>query len=158
MRVLRAIAAFLILPGVVAFFLPWLLLTIDPRSRGENGVGEALMIVGAGVLLWCVRDFFVSGGGTLAPWDAPQKLVVTGLYRYTRNPMYVGVILVVAGIGVAWSSPVVLTYAAVLVIGFHIRVVKGEEPTLEAQFGNDWREYAAAVPRWRPRFRPWRNV
>jgi protein-S-isoprenylcysteine O-methyltransferase Ste14 len=67
------------------------------------------------VLLWCVRDFYVSGRGTLAPWDPPKHLVVVGLYRFTRNPMYIGVLMVVGGWGLRAGSPVLGMYLVVLV-------------------------------------------
>jgi protein-S-isoprenylcysteine O-methyltransferase Ste14 len=104
-----------------------------------------------------VRDFYVSGKGTLAPWDPPKNLVVVGLYCHVRNPMYVGVLTLVAGWAVVFESPLLVLYALILAIGFHIRVLKYEEPWLASQFGNDWREYSKAVRRWIPRFRPWQG-
>ena len=93
----RALLAFLVLPGVVAFVVPPVLAAIDPWSAGILLPGAVVMLVGLGWLLWCVRDFYVSGKGTLAPWDPPKKLVVVGLYRHVRNPMYVGGLTLVAG-------------------------------------------------------------
>src|SRR6185436_8584710 len=93
MLFIRALISFLALPGIVAFLAPALLLgSIGPRTpRGE---GVIVFVVGVLVLLWCVRDFYVAGKGTLAPWDPPRHLVSVGLYRYSRNPMYVGVLLI----------------------------------------------------------------
>jgi len=118
--------------------------------------GLAVMFVGAAVLLWCVRDFYATGKGTLAPWAPPKSLVVVGLYRFVRNPMYLGVLLLVLGWAVLLSSPILAAYAGVLAIGFHTRVVTHEEPWLESEFGEEWTEYRAAVSRWLPRLRPWR--
>ena len=113
------------------------------------------MVAGLVLLLWCVRDFYVRGKGTLAPWDPPQNLVVVGLYRYMRNPMYVGVLTLVGGWVLTVGSFLVALYAVVLAIAFHIRVVVNEEPWLRSQFGDDWARYSANVPRWVPRLKPW---
>ena len=106
------------------------------------------LILGAAILLWCVRDFYVSGKGTLAPWDPPKHLVTVGLYRFTRNPMYVGVLLLLCGWSVLAGSPLLAGYTVFLAIAFHLRVVLYEEPRLKTQFGSEWPNYAATVPRW----------
>jgi protein-S-isoprenylcysteine O-methyltransferase Ste14 len=103
-------------------------------------------------LMWCVRDFYVSGKGTLAPWDPPARLVIVGLYRYTRNPMYVSVLLFVGGWSAVAASPVLACYAAVVAVAFHLRVLLHEEPWLAKNFGPEWSAYSARVPRWIPRF------
>jgi protein-S-isoprenylcysteine O-methyltransferase Ste14 len=84
-----------------------------------------------------VRDFFVAGRGTLAPWDPPRHLVVVGLYRFVRNPMYVSVLTVVVGWWLATGSRLLAGYAVVLAIGFHLRVLYHEEPWLRRQFGEE---------------------
>ena len=106
---------------------------------------------GGFILLWCVRDFYVSGKGTLAPWDPPKKLVAVGLYRVVRNPMYVGVLLIVAGWGLWRTSPVLVIYWLLIASAFHRRVTRNEEPWLAEQFGKDWEIYACRVNRWVPR-------
>lgn len=151
----RALLAFLVLPGAVAFIVPPVLALIDPWRTGVFLPGALVMLLGMVLLLWCVRDFYVSGKGTLAPWDPPTKLVVVGLYRYMRNPMYVGVITLVVGWSVLLTSPVLMCYALILAGGFHIRVLTHEEPWLESQFGSEWRQYRAQVGRWMPRLTPW---
>ena len=98
-----------------------------------------------------MRDFFVSGRGTLAPWDPPAQLVIAGLYRYVRNPMYLAVLLIVAGWSLLYGSLSLAGYALVLVVGFHLRVILHEEPWLRKNFGPEWVSYSAAVPRWLPR-------
>lgn len=152
---LRALLAFLVLPGVVAFIAPPVLVFIDPWRTGVFLPGALILLLGMVLLFWCVRDFYVSGKGTLAPWDPPTKLVVVGLYRYMRNPMYVGVITLVVGWSVLLTSPVLMCYALILAVGFHIRVLTHEEPWLESQFGSEWRQYRSEVGRWVPRLTPW---
>ena len=109
-----------------------------------------VLAVGGIALLWCVRDFYVSGRGTLAPWDPPKRLVVVGLYHFVRNPMYMAVIAILVGWSLLYRSEVLALYAAVVAIVFHLRVLLHEEPWLRRQFGADWDHYAARVPRWWP--------
>ena len=153
----RALLAFFLLPGIGAFLAPPLIATFDPWRRQIWQAGLGVMSMGAAVLIWCVRDFYVSGKGTLAPWDPPKRLVVVGLYRYVRNPMYVGVLLLVLGWTVYLASPLLVVYTGLLAIGFHIRVIRHEEPRLRAKFGQEWRDYATAVSRWFPRLRSWKK-
>ena len=147
---LRALLAFLALPGIVAGLLPFLVLGGNPRPAPGAAPGFTILGAGLALLLWCVRDFYVSGRGTLAPWDPPRHLVVVGLYRFVRNPMYVAVLTIVAGWGVAYRSPSVGVYLLVLAAGFHLRVVLGEEPWLRRRYGAEWERYCTAVPRWIP--------
>jgi protein-S-isoprenylcysteine O-methyltransferase Ste14 len=94
---IRALFAFLALPGIVAGLLPALIVASDAQRSSGSGFGWVLIGMGLFLLLWCVRDFFVSGRGTLAPWDPPRHLVVVGLYRFVRNPMYIAVLTLVLG-------------------------------------------------------------
>ena len=114
-------------------------------------LGWPILIFGVLVLLWCVRDFYAIGKGTLAPWDPPKRLVVVGLYHYVRNPMYIGVFATVAGWSLIAGSPLMAAYACLLAVAFHLRVMFYEEPTLASQFGDDWERYRANVGRWMPR-------
>lgn len=151
MGFLRALLAFLVLPGVFAVLVPPLVARLDPWHGPGSSAGYVVGAIGAVVLGRCVRDFYVAGKGTLAPWDPPRHLVVRGLYRYVRNPMYVGVLLVVVGWALATGSPAVAAYAVALAAGFHMRVVTAEEPWLARSFPADWPAYAADVRRWTPR-------
>lgn len=153
----RALIAFAALPGIGAFIAPLAIAYLDPWIGNLQMPGAMAMCLGTFVLLWCVRDFFVSGKGTLAPWDPPKKLVVVGLYRFMRNPMYVGVLLLVLGWSLYFMSPILILYMAVLAFGFHIRVVRNEEPWLKEQFGKQWELYQQEVPRWLPRRTPWKE-
>jgi protein-S-isoprenylcysteine O-methyltransferase Ste14 len=158
MLLVRAILAFLALPTIAGFVVPWLLVRSDPWRGGGCSAGASLAALGAAGLVWCVRDFYAVGRGTLAPWSPPRRLVAVGLYRVVRNPMYVSVVALVAG--TAWwrTSPWVGAYATVLAVAFHLRVVLYEEPWLERNFPEEWRAYAAEVRRWVPRLRPWRGA
>ena len=151
----RALLAFLALPGLFAVLLPWLI-TANDSARGEgNAAGIVVVAVGLAILLVCVRDFYVAGKGTLAPWDPPKHLVIVGLYRYARNPMYLGVLMLVAGWSLTTGSFWLTGYWAALGIAFHLRVLLYEEPWLSKQFGAQWETYAASVSRWLPRLTPW---
>jgi protein-S-isoprenylcysteine O-methyltransferase Ste14 len=145
---LRALAAFLILPGMVAFVVPLLIAHYDPWPAYASDTGLILMFIGVLVLLSCIRDFYVAGKGTLAPWDPPQQLVTIGLYRYSRNPMYIAVLIIIAGWAAYTGSHFVLVYGFVCAAIFHRRVVVHEEPWLGNKFGEDWQRYQRMVPRW----------
>jgi protein-S-isoprenylcysteine O-methyltransferase Ste14 len=159
MLVLRALFFALLMPGTVVIVIPWLLLRGQPsrdvRLDLPAVVGSALAIAGAATLLVCIRDFAVSGRGTLAPVDPPRKLVRVGLYRHVRNPMYLGVLLVLVGEALFFESPALGFYAAVLALTFHLFVVLVEEPSLRGSFPSDYERYRTGVPRWIPRLRPW---
>jgi protein-S-isoprenylcysteine O-methyltransferase Ste14 len=144
----RALLAFLALPGVVAFAVPVSWLLSSQRTRLLHPWGLVLLGLGVSALLRCVRDFYVAGRGTLAPWAPPTRLVVVGLYRYTRNPMYVAVTLVLLGWTVSFAAWDMLAYCAGMALVFHLRVVLAEEPWLARRHGEEWERYARAVPRW----------
>ena len=144
----RALLAFLALPGVVAFAVPAVWLHSSGRTTPVHPLGLVPLAVGVAALLWCVRDFYVSGRGTLAPWAPPANLVVVGLYRFSRNPMYVAVTLILLGWAAAFASRGLLVYAAAVAIAFHLRVVIAEEPWLAQKHGVAWQEYSRRVPRW----------
>ncbi len=150
----RALIAFLVLPGAFAFLLPPVIATFD-SWRGEMWPeGYPFQVLGALIILLCVREFYVTGKGTLAPWCPPKHLVVIGPYRYVRNPVYIGVVLLVSGWALVTRSVAVGVYTALLGIVFHIRVVLSEEPRLSRQFPSQWPAYFASVPRWIPRTTP----
>ncbi len=149
----RALFAFLVQPGIVAGLIPGLIVFADAHRHGGFALGFALLMAGLVLLLWCVRDFYVAGRGTLAPWAPPQQLVVVGLYRYARNPMYVAVLTIVLGWSLAFTSASLALYALVLALAFHLRVVLHEEPTLKRKFGEGYERYRKIVPRWIPAWR-----
>ena len=145
---LRALLAFLALPGVVAFAVPVAWLVASSHTRLVWPFGLVPLAVGCLGLLWCARDFYVSGKGTLAPWSPPVHLVAGGLYRYTRNPMYVAVTLILLGWAASFGVPGLFAYTVIVAVAFHLRVVLGEEPWLARTHGAQWQEYASRVPRW----------
>lgn len=147
----RAVLAFLALPGVVALAVPWLLARAT-RARFDLTLGGAVALgLGLALLLWCVVVFYRVGEGSLAPWSPPRHLVVVGPYRWSRNPMYVAVLLLLLGWAVLFASAALAWYASAVALAFHLRVVWGEEPWLARQHGAAWTVYAANVPRWWPR-------
>ena len=141
----RAALAFLALPTVVAFIFPLLL---APRDTRFDRTTLPITGLGLALLLWCVRDFYVAGEGTLAPWAPPKHLVQVGLYRVSRNPMYLAVMVILIGWAVGFGSLTLALYAAIVAIAFYLRVVTYEEPILARTFGAEWLTYRGRVPRW----------
>ena len=146
----RAIFAFLALPGTVAFLIPLWLLAPGGLDAFTNPFGFIPLVLGMVCLLWCVMDFYRAGRGTLAPWAPPKALVVSGLYRYSRNPMYVAVLLILLGWSIGFQSWTLTSYALMIAIAFHLRVVLNEEPFLARTHGDAWRRYKSTAPRWLP--------
>ncbi len=143
----------LIVPGTIGVYVPLLLAQGRPAAEGPVFLSAlALLALGGATYAWCVWDFAVFGRGTPAPIDAPKKLVVRGLYRYTRNPIYLGVLTVLLGWTVMFQGRALLIYAFCVGIGFHIFVVLYEERRLAQQFGAEYHDYCEKVGRWLPRF------
>jgi protein-S-isoprenylcysteine O-methyltransferase Ste14 len=139
----------LIVPGTVAVYVPLILFRHGVVSAGFTFlIAILLLAVGGAIYAWCVFDFASFGRGTPLPLDAPKKLVRRGLYRYTRNPMYVGVLTVIFGWAVLYRSTAILLYGLVVALCFYSFVVFGEEPRLRKRFGSDYERYCAEVPRW----------
>lgn len=154
-------AVFLVLaPGTVAGLAPWLLTRWDfrPPLLGLlmlRSIGALLLLAGLGVLLDSFLRFALQGLGTPAPVLPTRRLVVTGLYRHVRNPMYLAVVSAVVGQGLLFGSERVLGYALIVGLAFHAFVVLYEEPTLHASFGSEYDAFRSAVPRWLPRTFAW---
>lgn len=149
----RSLLFLVLIPGTVAGYIPWRILRARqqfafPDFSISSVLAAGLALLGLCVLLVCVWDFFQVGRGTLAPFDPPQRLVVRGLYRFTRNPMYNGVIALLLGEAWFFQSSDLFQYALVIFIMFHLMVLIYEEPALDAKFGESYRAYRAAVPRW----------
>ena len=151
---LRTLIFLVLVPGTVLFYIP-----IEIASSTERLVplgplrflGLGPLALGTAIVLWCARDFTVKGRGTPAPIDPPKELVVRGLYRYVRNPMYVGAVLILVGHFGWFQALDLLLYLAFVWLAFHLFVVLYEEPALTRKFGDAYRDYRASVPRWIPR-------
>jgi protein-S-isoprenylcysteine O-methyltransferase Ste14 len=118
-------------------------------------LGAALICAGVPVVLESFARFALQGVGTPAPPFPTQHLVVSGFYRFVRNPMYISVVSIVLGQGFLFGSLHVLEYGIVAWFVTHIFVLAYEEPTLRRTFGDEYRVYCANVPRWIPRITPW---
>lgn len=144
-------------PGVVAGLVPWLLTgwrSSDPPSVA-SGLGWALIAAGSAVLVHAFARFVVEGRGTPAPIAPTERLVVGGLYRHVRNPMYVAVGATIVGQALVLGRPVLFVYAAAFWLVVASFVYAYEEPTLSARYGEEYAAYRRAVPAWWPRLRPW---
>lgn len=150
---MTALKSFLFLiaaPGMVAGYIPLGLLRWG--SRIETGVfgwlALPLWILGTTIILWSFWNFLAQGRGTPAPIDPPKELVAVGFYRYTRNPMYVGVFSVIVGHFLWFGFWYLLIYAAIIFLTFNTFVAYYEEPTLRKKFGAAYDDYCQRVPRW----------
>jgi protein-S-isoprenylcysteine O-methyltransferase Ste14 len=148
----RSVLFTFVVPGTVAGWVPLLLLrgATLADAGALRWLGVAPLVAGLVVYVWCVADFATVGRGTPAPIDPPKELVRRGLYGVTRNPMYVGVLAVLAGEAWLFASPLLALYAAFVFACFHLFVLFYEEPTLRRSFGDAYERYCAAVPRWLP--------
>jgi protein-S-isoprenylcysteine O-methyltransferase Ste14 len=137
--------------------IPWLLARVGPRLPMGlwHWLGIVPLAIGGLALLWCNWAFVVRGRGTAAPYDPPRELVVQGLYRHVRNPMYVSAVLIVLGIGLWTGAASLFGYSLLLALSYHLFVRYYEEPHLQRVFGQSYAEYCAGVPRWWPRVTPW---
>jgi protein-S-isoprenylcysteine O-methyltransferase Ste14 len=145
---IRSIAAFVALPGVVAFILPISIGISSGLKSRYLALAAVPLCLGIFLLLWCVREFYIAGRGTLAPWDPPRNLVITGPYRVSRNPMYIAVIAILVGWCVLWDSRTLVIYTVLFLCAVHLRLLMFEEPWAARQFGAQWQRYRARVPRW----------
>ncbi len=159
------IKAIIILPGTVLVFVPTAILLLAGGTRFAADIqtpaeftfyaAGMLFAVGGYLSIRTVRLFTTFGEGTPAPWEPPQKLVIRGPYRYVRNPMITGVILVLLGESLLFNSWLVFLWTSVFLIGNMIYFPYVEEKGLVARFGNPYREYRDQVPRWVPRLWRW---
>lgn len=142
----------LLVPGTVLVLIPHFLLGgATPTWDMLSWLGVGLLGIGAAIYLHCLWSFQTFGHGTPAPLDAPKRLVDVGLYRFVRNPMYVGAFTMLLGEVVCFRSVVLLVYALGWLTLIHLVVVLYEEPTLRASFGEGYARYCRHVRRWIPR-------
>jgi|ERR1700722_9329810 protein-S-isoprenylcysteine O-methyltransferase Ste14 len=152
--ILKTLLFTILVPGFVAGYVPYVLLDGKraPSHDPLGWFGGVLLVLGACVYFRCAWEFAVRGLGTPAPIAPTKFLVVGGLHRYVRNPMYIGVALVILGQAALFRAPHLAEYAALMLLIAHLFVIFYEEPTLRRQFGESYEEYRCTVPRWIPRF------
>lgn len=148
----------ILVPGAVTLYLPYSLLSSSDGSLQAASLALAVpasicILIGIAIYLRCAWDFAIEGLGTPAPIDPPKKLVVTGLYRWFRNPMYQGILLILLGECLLFIDPGLAIYTAAFALVFHLFVVFYEEPILRNRFGASYIDYCRQVPRWNFAFR-----
>ncbi|MBT1536849.1 isoprenylcysteine carboxylmethyltransferase family protein [Ralstonia solanacearum] len=153
---------FAIAPGVVAGLVPWWLthwrvLRPLPEFVVVRGLGVVLLFGGTVALIAAFTRFVTEGAGTPAPVAPPERLVVGGLYRHVRNPMYLAVEATIVGQALLLWQPALLLYAAAVWATMALFVRTYEEPALRRKFGAQYEAYRDAVPAWWPRLRPWKR-
>jgi protein-S-isoprenylcysteine O-methyltransferase Ste14 len=147
----------MIAPGFIAGWVPWWIShwQVEAPFFGIQlfrYVGAALLTLGLAGLLDSFLRFALQGIGTPAPVFPTRHLVVSGLYRYVRNPMYVAVVSAILGQGLLLGNLKLLEYGGLVFLLFHLFVMVYEEPTMRATFGAEYESFCARVPRWIPRF------
>lgn len=153
----------MVVPTNVSTTIPFLILhsfkkLALPHLWGFYAVlGGPLVLFGILTFVFSALTFAQAGRGTPIPWDAPKDFVAVGLYRFVRNPMYLGVLSVVLGWALIFCAPILLGYLFTLWLFFHLFILIYEEPTLRRRFGDSYREYCRGVPRWIPRETPARR-
>jgi len=158
MLFLRSVFFTILQPGAVTILIPyWLVSSTGGEVLKDQPAirfsGVPLIVMGAIGLLWCIWSFFSSGRGTISPIDPPKHLVVRGLYRYVRNPMYLAVLIILVGEAIFFGSLRILIEAVVFLVLANLFVAFYEELVLKRQFGQSYEEYKQKVGRWIPRLR-----
>jgi protein-S-isoprenylcysteine O-methyltransferase Ste14 len=153
----RSLLWTVLLPGFFAGYVPWRYFGLGRQRLDSLSPGHILGFfcigLGAVLLAVCIFEFARSGRGTLSPVDPPRHLVVRGLYRYVRNPMYLSVTIIVLGEVLVTQSPALALYWAIWFLGANLFLIGYEEPTLRRRFGASYDDYSRKVGRWIPRFR-----
>jgi protein-S-isoprenylcysteine O-methyltransferase Ste14 len=138
-------------PGLVVGLFPFLILgKMDLKMDFQMGhyLGTVLFILGLIVLFYCIVKFSLEGLGTISPADPTKRLVISGLYKFSRNPMYIGVILALTGETIFFNSFSLLLYTFVVFTGFNLFIIFFEEPRLRRDFGLEYGQYIKSVRRW----------
>lgn len=141
-------------PGLVAGLIPFWISGFKINSifddvwQLHHYVGTAFFSIGLIIMFWCIINFAIKGKGTLSPLDPTKKLVVAGLYHFSRNPMYVGVILMLIGEAIFFQSIGLWIYSIMVFIAFNIFTILVEEPRLRKDFGEEYERYCEKVRRW----------
>ncbi|MFZ6011440.1 MAG: methyltransferase family protein [Bacteroidota bacterium] len=149
----------LILPFTVTVVVPYFIYQNNTKLILDNLMtkitGAILFVFGMSLFIYAVSLFRKKGEGTLAPWTPTQKLIVSGPYRYCRNPMITGVLFMLTGESLFLNSTGILVWAGAFLLINTLYFVVYEEPSLEARFGDSYRHYKAHVPRWIPNIKPY---
>lgn len=141
-------------PGLVAGLAPyWILKSagipiFTVHDRLQHYLAIILFLCGFIIMLLCILRFALEGRGTLSPADPTKKLVISGLYKYSRNPMYVGVMLMLIGESVYYNFSGLWVYTLCIFIAFYLFILFFEEPRLRRDFGDEYRQYCQRVRRW----------
>jgi protein-S-isoprenylcysteine O-methyltransferase Ste14 len=154
MKPLIKTAIFIVLvPGTLLVVIPCFLVRRHAHlfPGGWRWTGLAALAAGACIALSCMWDFATLGQGTPAPIDPPRTLVTRGFYRWMRNPMYIGVLLVLVGEAILFASLELIELACLAALCIHLFVILYEEPALKRKFGSAYDNYRQSVPRWIPR-------
>lgn len=152
--VLRNLFFTILQPGMVAGLIPYWIAGSPGTGTFKNNLSSfqyiAIFIFAAGIaiLFYCISMFAVKGKGTLSPADPTKKLVVSGLYKFSRNPMYIGVMLMLIGEAIFFNSGGLWIYTSIVFIAFNLFIVLHEEPRLKEDFGTEYQQYSKAVRRW----------
>jgi len=155
MTALKSLFFLIFVPGLFVGYIPLAFLLTG--SYIVTGIlfylALPLWLIGGVVVVWCFWDFLTKGDGTPAPFDPPKELVVSGLYNYVRNPMYIGVLLMLVAHFLWFGYWSLLIYTGFFFLAFHLFVLNYEEPTLKKKFGRSYTNYMKRVPRWIPKFK-----
>lgn len=155
MTAIKSLIFIILVPGTVVIIVPYVLLDafgdyFHINLGNFRYLGVIPFCLGVPISLWCIWDFTFFGKGTPAPIDPPKVLVVQGLYRYVRNPMYIGGVFILAGEAIFFASLILFGYTLFIFLCFHFFVIGYEEPALRRTFGNAYDTYCESVPRWLP--------
>jgi len=154
MKLLKSVIFTFLGPGILIAAIPYLILHSGAALVIEIGVvryvGLIVLIAGAGIACWCMWAFIAIGRGMPTSVNPPVELVAQGLYRYERNPMYSGVLLIIFGEALYYASPALLAYGVLAWLILHVFVVTYEEPSLRRRFGAAYDRYVQSIPRWIP--------
>lgn len=152
---------FLVAPGTIGVLFPWWISRWrfgEDATTGVSVAGAVLMLIGAAALIDCFVRFALAGRGTPSPIAPTQALVVGGLYRRLRNPMYAAVTLLIFGQALLFASAALIAYGIAVWLIVHLFVIFFEEPRLKRDFPEAYAAYLQNVPRWIPRLTPWRGT
>jgi len=144
----------LLQPGIVAGLVPYWILRgkakhiLAQSLHWQQYFGALVCLAGFMVMLSCIINFAVKGRGTLSPLDPTKRLVATGLYKFSRNPMYLGVMMILIGEALFFQSAALWKYVVIVFAAFHAFILLHEEPRLKKDFGESYLQYCKRVRRW----------